>query len=33
MPDDDKKAVVPSFTANLFNDMEIILADVFQDVE
>jgi len=33
MPDDDKKAIVPSFIPSLFNDLEINLSEVFEDIE
>jgi len=33
MPNDDRKAIVPSFKTSLFNDMEINLAEVFEDIE
>jgi Uma2 family endonuclease len=33
MPDDDKKVIVSSFKVGLFNDMEICLSEVFEDLD
>ena len=33
MPDDDRKVIVSGFRPGLFNDMEVDLSEVFQDID
>ena len=33
MPEDDKKAIIPHFKTKLFNDLDIDLSEVFEDIE
>ncbi|MCL2322463.1 MAG: hypothetical protein FWC47_10240 [Oscillospiraceae bacterium] len=33
MPDDERKAIISRFRPGLFNDLEIDLSEVFEDVE